>query len=377
MANVTFEDIHKSYDGETNIIKGIDLEIARGEFLVLVGPSGCGKSTLLRLVAGLEDITQGTLRIGDEVVNDVAPRDRGVGMVFQSYALYPHMTVRENMAFGLKIRKLDPKLIERRVQDASALLDITPLLGRHPKQLSGGQRQRVAIGRAIVRQPEVFLFDEPLSNLDAALRTQMRVELKKLHQRLGATMIYVTHDQVEALTLADRIAILDKGLIQQVGSPTQVYDVPTNRFVAHFIGSPSMNFFEGIGARRPLRGPWLPVPAAPRPPSPACVGVRPQHMYLLHERKAREGCGQIEGTLEVIEPMGWEAYLHVRVGEQDVVAHVETEDLRGVRPGDEITFEIEPTRLHAFDATGAAPRGGLPLRADREEPGRGVSAGRV
>jgi ABC-type sugar transport system ATPase subunit len=337
MAGVRFDTLEKSY-GEVRIIKGVDLDVSDGEFLVLVGPSGCGKSTMLRCVAGLEEITGGKLSIGDRVVNDVQPRDRGVAMVFQSYALYPHMTVRENMEFGLKIRKAPADEIRLRTSSAAKLLDIEPLLDRLPKQLSGGQRQRVAIGRAIVRQPDVFLFDEPLSNLDAALRTQMRVELKKLHRELGTTMIYVTHDQVEAMTLADRIAILRDGLLQQVGTPGEVYDTPANRFVASFIGSPSMNFLDvdtiGNGV----------------PDGAVEVGIRPQHL----ERTRPDGDSiTLTATVEVIEPMGWEAYVHAHVGDEDLVAHLRTEQLGELRPGDALDLWAPAHRLHFFDAAGA------------------------
>jgi ABC-type sugar transport system ATPase subunit len=336
MAGVRFDKLQKAY-GDVRIIRGVDLDVADGEFLVLVGPSGCGKSTMLRCVAGLEEITGGALSIGDRVVNDVAPRDRGVAMVFQSYALYPHMTVRENMAFGLKIRKAPVDEIESRIAGAAKLLDIESLLDRLPKQLSGGQRQRVAIGRAIVRQPDVFLFDEPLSNLDAALRTQMRVELKKLHRELGTTMVYVTHDQVEAMTLADRIAILRDGLLQQVGTPAEVYDTPANRFVASFIGSPSMNF---LAADR--------FDVAPQ--GAVEVGIRPQHL----ERSEPAGASvSLTATVEVIEPMGWEAYVHAHVGDETLVAHLRTEDLGPLEPGSTVQLWAPSERLHFFDADGA------------------------
>ncbi len=343
MASVTFESVHKSYD-DVEIIKGVDLTIEDGEFLVLVGPSGCGKSTMLRLVAGLETITGGDLKIGDRVVNDVAPRDRGVAMVFQSYALYPHMTVRDNMAFGLKIRKEAKDVIDKRISEVARQLDIEPYLERFPKQLSGGQRQRVAIGRAIVRDPDVFLFDEPLSNLDAALRTQMRVELKKLHQRLATTMIYVTHDQIEAMTLATRIAILRDGLVQQVGTPEEVYERPNNRFVAGFIGSPSMNFLPVDLADGRLTAPGVDVPWSGVKIKE--LGVRPQQLQLV--RDVPEGFGTIDAHVEVIEPMGWESYLHTRVGDQTVVAHVRTEEISDLKPNTDITFAVDPAGVHGF-----------------------------
>jgi multiple sugar transport system ATP-binding protein len=245
MASVELTGIHKTYEGDVHVVKGIDLTIEDGEFLVLVGPSGCGKSTTLRMIAGLESISEGELKIGDRRVNDVAPKDRDIGMVFQSYALYPHMTVRENIAFGLVLRKMPKAEIDARVEEVAATLQLSELLNRRPGKLSGGQRQRVAMGRALARSPQVFLFDEPLSNLDAALRVEMRTELAGLHRRLGTTMVYVTHDQVEAMTLATRIAVLHEGVLQQVGSPLDLYQKPANTFVAGFIGSPSMNLIEG------------------------------------------------------------------------------------------------------------------------------------
>ena len=253
MASVSLRNVRKVYPGGAVGVGGVDLEIRDGEFVVLVGPSGCGKSTTLRMVAGLEEITSGEISIGGRVVNDVLPKDRDIAMVFQNYALYPHMTVRENLAFGLKLRKVPKDEIERRIADAAAVLGIEPYLDRRPKALSGGQRQRVAVGRAIVRNPAVFLFDEPLSNLDAKMRTQMRVEIKRLHARLGATMIYVTHDQIEAMTMGDRIVVMEGGLIRQAGAPLEVYEHPANRFVAGFIGTPPMNFFEGRVERGAFR----------------------------------------------------------------------------------------------------------------------------
>jgi multiple sugar transport system ATP-binding protein len=354
VASVTFEKVRKSYD-DVEVIKGVDLTIADGEFLVLVGPSGCGKSTLMRLVAGLEEITAGTLSIGDRVVNEVPPRDRGVAMVFQSYALYPHMTVRENMAFGLEIRKMERSLIEERVAEAARLLGLEALLDRYPKQMSGGQRQRVAMGRAIVRQPEVFLFDEPLSNLDAALRAQMRVELKKLHRRLETTMIYVTHDQVEAMTLADRIAVIHEGIPQQVGAPGEIFDRPANEFVASFIGSPSMNFFVGDDEGSAFVGPGFEIPleAGGISREPHKVGVRPQHLGVLPDGdEPPAGAGLVEASVDVVEPMGWEAYLHMHVGEQAAIAHVEIEEIEGVGHGDELRLYVESDKIHLFDEEG-------------------------
>ncbi len=354
VTSLTLNDIRKTYDGDVEVIKGIDLEISDGEFLVLVGPSGCGKSTLLRMIAGLEDITDGTLEIGNEVVNDVEPRDRGLAMVFQSYALYPHMTVRENMGFGLRIRKEDPEVIRKRVEEVAAMLDISPLLERLPKQLSGGQRQRVAIGRAICRKPDVFLFDEPLSNLDAALRTQMRVELKKLHTELRTTMIYVTHDQVEAMTLADRIAVLHLGHLQQAGSPTELFEKPANKFVAGFIGSPSMNFLDVELRDENLvsNDATFPAPAWAR--EAIEVGIRPQHLEL----EKPEGLhATLPATLDIIEPMGWEAHLHVQMKDgRHLVAHTEIEALDGLERNDELVLFAELDRLHYFDEAGHALR---------------------
>ncbi len=249
MATVTFDHVFKKY-GDVTAVSDLNLEIGDGEFMVLVGPSGCGKTTSLRMIAGLEEISEGTLRIGDKVVNDVAPKDRDIAMVFQSYALYPHMSVRDNLAFGLKLRKVPKPEIEKRINEAAGILQLEKLLDRKPKELSGGQRQRVALGRAIVREPAVFLMDEPLSNLDAKLRVQTRAEIARLHQRLGTTMVYVTHDQVEAMTMGQRIAVMSEGLLQQVGTPQQLYDTPINRFVAGFIGSPAMNFVELADRRR-------------------------------------------------------------------------------------------------------------------------------
>ena len=301
MADLRFVDIKKAY-GDVRVLHGIDLAVNSGEFLVLVGPSGCGKSTLLRCIAGLETISSGDLFIGDRRVNEVAPRDRDVAMVFQSYALYPHMTVRENMGFALKLQRQSQAEIDAAVSDAADLLALGSLLDRYPKELSGGQRQRVAMGRAIVRRPKVFLFDEPLSNLDAALRTQLRVELKRLHHRFGTTMVYVTHDQVEAMTLADRIAVLEGGHLRQVGTPAELYDDPDNRFVAGFIGSPSMSFLESLGDE--------------------VLGVRP-HQIALGE-SVLEGQGPIfDGTVEVVETLGFESFVHVALGEESVVARVE------------------------------------------------------
>jgi len=344
VASVSFSNIKKSY-GDVDIIRGVSLTVKSGEFLVLVGPSGCGKSTLLRIVAGLEEITSGEVSIGSRVVNDVPPRERGVAMVFQSYALYPHMSVRENLEFGLKIRKESPELISERVETAAKMLGITDYLERLPKQLSGGQRQRVAIGRAIVRQPDVMLFDEPLSNLDASLRTQMRVELKKLHHELGDTMIYVTHDQVEAMTLADRIVVLNRGLVQQIGTPTELFDHPQNRFVAAFIGSPSMNFLKGTSndGRFVAEG----IDVRVQKPGIYEIGIRPQHLEVTESENAA-----LTMVVEVVEPMGWEAHVHGKCGTQAVVAHVRHETIASIKPGDTLKFSVEERYVHAFDSDG-------------------------
>ena len=356
--SVTLDNIKKSYDGKVEVIKGVDLAIAPGEFLVLVGPSGCGKSTLLRMIAGLEEITSGDLHIGERRVNDLPPRDRGIGMVFQSYALYPHMTVRENMGFGLKIRKIKPEEIEERVLAVSQMLDLEHLLDRLPKNLSGGQRQRVAMGRAIVREPDVFLFDEPLSNLDAALRTQMRVELKKLHKKLGATMIYVTHDQIEAMTLADRIMILNAGVVQQVGSPTEIFEHPANRFVASFIGSPSMNFLERDALTTLARQGAVHIPDACWHEQSVTLGIRPQHMEIARTRdELPDDALWLEIEIDVIEPMGWEAYLHGIHGEElKITAHVTMEQLTNTSSGDTIYLYASPRHIRHFDLEGKALR---------------------
>src|SRR5687767_4869105 len=269
MAQVTIRGARKSY-GNVEVIHGVDLDVTDGEFVVLVGPSGCGKSTLLRMIAGLETVTGGTISIGDRVVNNLPPKERDIAMVFQSYALYPHMKVADNMAFALKLRRTDPKIVKQRVRQAADILGLNPYLDRYPRQLSGGQRQRVAMGRAIVRDPQVFLFDEPLSNLDAKLRVQMRTEIKALHQRLKTTSIYVTHDQVEAMTMADRIVVMHDGIVEQVGSPLELYDNPANTFVAGFIGSPAMNFYQGTLRRN--GGIWVEADDGTRLPAPGNIG---------------------------------------------------------------------------------------------------------
>jgi len=343
--------------GRAVILDRIDLEIDAGEFFVLVGPSGCGKSTLLRCVAGLEEITAGDLLIDGRRANDLAPKDRDLAMVFQSYALYPHMTVAENMGFSLSVRRMKPGEIRARVEAAAARLGLAHLLERMPRQLSGGQRQRVAVGRAIVRQPAGFLFDEPLSNLDAALRGQLRVELRRLHRELGTTMIYVTHDQVEALTLADRICVLDGGRVQQVGTPVELFERPANRFVAGFIGSPTMNFLDGaIDAAGPgVRGPGfdLELPAAPAEGArPVIVGLRPGAFGL--EPRPGERC-RLTGTLDLIENVGADCYAHLRLpAGATVVAQLPTREVAGLEQGASLRLFPAARDVHLFDPDSGA-----------------------
>jgi multiple sugar transport system ATP-binding protein len=354
MATVTFEHVYKRY-GEVVAVSDLNLEIRDGEFMVLVGPSGCGKTTSLRMIAGLEDVTEGDLRIGDKIVNDVAPKDRDIAMVFQSYALYPHMTVRDNLAFGLKLRKVAKADIEKRINEAAGILQLDKLLERKPKELSGGQRQRVALGRAIVREPAVFLMDEPLSNLDAKLRVQTRAEIARLHQRLGTTTVYVTHDQVEAMTMGQRIAVMSTGLLQQVGTPQELYDHPRNRFVAGFIGSPSMNFVElpakGDGAELSNEHMSFAIPDAHRGAvkgagDSVVAGFRPEHLEL---GEIAGPVGTVRGTADVVEYLGNEELLHVSVGDADIVAIVDSS--HRVRPGDEVTLKVPLEKLQLF-ATG-------------------------
>jgi multiple sugar transport system ATP-binding protein len=356
MAAITLQRVTKSF-GPVHVIKGVDLEIQPNEFVVFVGPSGCGKSTLLRLIAGLEDITSGELMIDEEVVNDLPPAERHIAMVFQSYALYPHMSVYDNMAFGLKLAKVDKAAAEERVKNAARILQIEHLLDRKPKQLSGGQRQRVAIGRAIVRDPKVFLFDEPLSNLDAALRVQMRVEIAKLHNELAATMIYVTHDQVEAMTLADRIVVLDAGKVQQFGAPLELYQHPRNKFVAGFIGSPKMNFIpctpagaqNGTLLLRLADGTALPVSADGHAgPAPTEIGIRPEHL-----RVDGSGDAAIPGRAITVERLGAESWLYVDAGGPEPLV-VKTEAASPVRAGDMVRIGIPAPACYLFAADGTA-----------------------
>src|SRR6476659_5390609 len=319
MASVAIRDVRKAF-GATSVIHGVDISIGDGEFVVLVGPSGCGKSTLLRMIAGLENITAGEIRIGDRVVNNVPPKERDVAMVFQNYALYPHMTVAANMAFSMKLRGAPQSEIEERVNRAATILGLSQLLGRYPRQLSGGQRQRVAMGRAIVRDPQVFLFDEPLSNLDAKLRVQMRTEIKELHQRLKTTTIYVTHDQIEAMTMADKIVVMHDGRVEQIGAPLDLYDRPDNLFVAGFIGSPAMNFLRGSlranGTAVFEAGGGIAFPIGTAPPGsdgrPVVYGLRPENIHLDPNGLAAE--------VVVVEPTGSETQVVARVGGQDLIA---------------------------------------------------------
>ena len=350
MATVTFDTVNKVY-GDFHAVKDLNLEIGDGEFMVLVGPSGCGKTTSLRMIAGLEEISSGTLRIGDRVVNDVAPKDRDIAMVFQSYALYPHMSVRDNLAFGLKLRKVSKQEIERRVNEAAETIQLQKLLDRKPKELSGGQRQRVALGRAIVREPAVFLMDEPLSNLDAKLRVQTRAEIARLHQRLKTTVVYVTHDQVEAMTMGSRIAVMSEGLLMQVGTPQQLYDHPANKFVAGFIGSPAMNFVDVEVTDGQLKGPgdWtIPVPPRAQEAVPngrkIVAGFRPEHLEI---GEADGPTGTFRARADVVEYLGNEELLHVSAADQDIVAIVDSDNR--VRPGDIVDLKIPLEKVHLFD----------------------------
>ena len=345
MASVAIRDVRKAF-GAVQVIHGVDIAIDDGEFVVLVGPSGCGKSTLLRMIAGLENITGGEIRIGERVVNNVPPKERDIAMVFQNYALYPHMTVADNMSFSMRLRGAPKQEIETRVKRAAEILGLTALLERFPRQLSGGQRQRVAMGRAIVRDPQVFLFDEPLSNLDAKLRVQMRTEIKELHQRLRTTTVYVTHDQIEAMTMADKIVVMHDGLVEQIGAPLALYDRPDNLFVAGFIGSPAMNFlpgrirnngqaaFEGAGLRVALER------AAASDGRAVVCGVRPEHFTI-----ADDGA---EATIQVIEPTGSEIQVVAKLGGEDVIAVFR--ERHQFKPGDKIRLKPDPRLVHLFDA---------------------------
>ena len=363
MAKVQLRDVRKSYTDQ-QVIHGVSIDIADGEFIVIVGPSGCGKSTLLRMVAGLETITGGEVVIGDRVVNQLEPKDRDIAMVFQNYALYPHMTVAENMSFGLRLKHYPKAEIKSRVTEAARMLDITDLIDRKPKQLSGGQRQRVAMGRAIVRNPKVFLFDEPLSNLDAKLRVQMRIEIKKVHQKVRTTTVYVTHDQVEAMTLADRVVVMNRGCIEQIGTPNDLYHNPATRFVAGFIGSPAMNFvpcrLEEVGGKPLIR--LTDRIAFPLPPARAAryqnvsrnekllLGIRPEH---ITEAKAHPepGIETFDAVLDVTEPMGMETLIYFIVQGEEICGKVNPN--AGARDGAPLRLAVDLNNMHLLnEATG-------------------------
>ncbi|HEY3171276.1 MAG TPA: sn-glycerol-3-phosphate ABC transporter ATP-binding protein UgpC [Thermoanaerobaculia bacterium] len=352
MAGVTFRGVDKKY-GEVFVIEDLNLDVVDCEFLVLVGPSGCGKTTALRMIAGLEEVSGGTIAIGERVVNDVAPKDRDIAMVFQNYALYPHMTVRENLEFGLKMRKTPEAEREGLVSEAADLLGLASLLDRKPAQLSGGQRQRVALGRAIVRHPAVFLFDEPLSNLDAKLRVQMRAEIKKLQQRLQTTTVYVTHDQVEAMTMGSRIAVMHRGKIQQLGTPQEIYDRPENLFVASFVGTPPMNLFPATldDGRATAAGFSLPIPARLRPAlsggTKVILGIRPEDLVISRE-EARGPSAPLPLSVDVVEPLGDAVLVHGRAGEAPVVGKLEPHQVP--RVGEHFDLWVELEKMHVFDA---------------------------
>jgi multiple sugar transport system ATP-binding protein len=359
MAGVTLEHVRKVYENGFVAVHDATFEAGDGEFLVLVGPSGCGKSTTLRMIAGLESISDGTLRIGERVVNRVPANERDIAMVFQNYALYPHMSVYQNMAFALKLRNVAKQEIETRVRQAAAILDIEGILERRPRQLSGGQRQRVAVGRAIVRQPKAFLFDEPLSNLDAKLRVQTRKEISRLHRQLDATMIYVTHDQVEAMTMGDRIVVMNAGHIQQIGSPLELYEHPANEFVAGFIGSPAMNLLRGRiadGAFVTSGGLRLALDGAALPPlardGEVVLGIRPEHLYVAGGPYVPQPHTELPARLDVVEPMGNETYLYARAADVELVARVVPQPLPP--PDQDVRLAADVRRLHFFaGATGA------------------------
>ena len=341
MSDVRLVGIKKSF-GDNVIVKGVDLDVKPGEFLVMVGPSGCGKTTLLRIIAGLEQADAGDIIIGGKNMNDVPPRERDVGMVFQSYALYPHMTVKENMAFGLELRKLPRPEIESRVAEAARMLELGPLLDRKPKALSGGQRQRVAMGRVIVRRPQLFLFDEPLSNLDTALRVQMRGELARLHRALGVTMIYVTHDQVEAMTLATRVAVFNKGVLQQLGAPLELYHRPTNAFVAQFLGSPSMNLVDAKREGSQFVGAGFTLPAVGDATGALKLGLRPQDLRVGAE-------GPLRGEVEAVERLGFDGYAFLKTAAGPIAARFEGAD---VQVGQTVAAQPIGDVLHVFSADG-------------------------
>ncbi len=353
MAKVILKNIGKTYDGKVTAVKDFNLEVKDKEFVVLVGPSGCGKSTTLRMIAGLEDITEGEIHIDNLLVNDLPAKDRDIAMVFQNYALYPHMSIYDNLSFGLRLRKLPPLEIKQRVKDAAQMLGIQDLLHRLPKKLSGGQRQRAAVGRAIVRKPKVFLFDEPLSNLDAKMRVQMRLEIIKLHQRLQATMIYVTHDQVEAMTMGERIVVMKDGLVHQIAAPLDLYEFPVNKFVAGFIGSPPMNFFEGKIVKEEVRfffktevfkillASEITEKVSPYREKKVCLGIRPEHISIDEQ-------SQISVQVEVVEPLGNETLLHLRCGENLLLCRrFVSGEIRKIQ--EEIKISFDPKQIQLFD----------------------------
>jgi multiple sugar transport system ATP-binding protein len=344
-AEVELKSVRKSF-GDNLIVKGVDLAVEKGEFLVMVGPSGCGKTTLLRLIAGLEAADSGDIKLAGRLVNDVPPRDREVGMVFQSYALYPHMTVRENIAFGLNLRGMPAADVDARVAETAKMLELGSLLERKPKALSGGQRQRVAMGRVIARRPRLFLFDEPLSNLDTALRVQMRGELARLHRQLGVTMLYVTHDQVEAMTLATRVALFDGGVLQQLGPPLELYNRPANKFVATFLGSPSMNILAARREGAELKGPGFSLPCPPdvTATGEVLVGVRPQDLEI-------SASGPFEGTIEALERLGFDGYAFLKTEAGQLVARFHGASLS---VGDKVKASMPKDVLHLFSADGKA-----------------------
>ena len=360
MASLSLKNICKVYPNGFEAVKNFNLEIADKEFIIFVGPSGCGKSTTLRMIAGLEDISSGELKIGDRVVNDVEPKDRDIEMVFQNYALYPHMSVYDNMAFGLKLRKVPKDEIDKMVKEAAKVLDLTQLLDRKPKALSGGQRQRVAMGRAIVRNPKVFLMDEPLSNLDAKLRVQMRIEIAKLHQRLGTTIIYVTHDQTEAMTLGTRIVVMKDGVIQQVDTPQNLYEKPQNLFVAGFMGSPQMNFLDAVvrvngnAVTLEVAGQSIPLPPAKAKKlidggyngKTVTMGIRPEDVYDSEMFIETAKC-VFSSTIKVYELLGAEVFLYFDLGEFAMTARVDPRS--NARPGDTVRFAFDVEKIHVFD----------------------------
>ncbi|MCT4633092.1 MAG: sn-glycerol-3-phosphate ABC transporter ATP-binding protein UgpC [Firmicutes bacterium] len=356
MAGVVLESVEKIYDNGFKAVHGINLEVEDGEFMVLVGPSGCAKSTTLRMIAGLEDISAGSISIDGKVVNDVLPKDRELAMVFQNYALYPHMTVEENMAFSLKMRKLPKDEIKEKVDRAAEILDIKELLNRKPKQLSGGQRQRVAVGRAIVRDPKVFLFDEPLSNLDAKLRVHMRVQLSELHQKLKSTMIYVTHDQVEAMTMGDRICVMNLGKIMQVDTPLNLYNYPENKFVAAFIGSPAMNMFKATVNSDGSQSVKVADYRIDLPENKinnleeylgkeVYIGIRPEYINIVNDDFAES----YKGKVTVLEHMGNESFVYFTSMGQELIARIQAEISHKLKPGSEFNYQVESDKIHVFD----------------------------